>query len=605
MKNKPSKFLISLILSLFILGLILFTYKIIYHQTSSYVFNKENIEYHQANPFDIVFYNTAYKFQKNKIYFDENDIIGGVIPHHLLAADMIADFFSQFRDKKYDSIILIGPNHFSAGDADIITSKLNWQTPYGEIKCDQELLSKLLKIKNIQVEENIFLKEHAINSEVAFIKKTFPDAKFLPLVLRNSVTKEQSVILAEKLFEISKNKNILVLTSVDFSHNTNNETARKNDNKSIKALKNKSFEKIYSLHVDSPASIYTLLKYSQLKQANFSLLKNSNAALLTDQLDLQGITSYVTGYFVKNLKEDINLLFFGDMMLDRSVGKLIQKNGLSYIFSEIPDDFFNNYNLISANLEGTVTKNGDHYSPQKKYDFAFTPSLVKELKKYNFTFFNLANNHFADQGIVGMKETRENLDKLNYNYSGCQNGKVGECSSRIIDVGDEKFGMIGLSSVYGDLDMDSIAKIIQDLEKKVDLIVVNIHWGNEYEHNFSKKQQKLAHNLIDFGADIIIGHHPHVIEGMEIYKNKAIFYSLGNFIFDQYFSKKTQEGLAVKINKRGEELNFELIPFKSKYSQISLLKDKEKQGFLKRFVKYSKLEKNDLENILTGELNLN
>jgi poly-gamma-glutamate synthesis protein (capsule biosynthesis protein) len=89
---------------------------------------------------------------------------------------------------------------------------------------------------------------------------------------------------------------------------------------------------------------------------------------------------------------------------------------------------------------------------------------------------------------------------------------------------------------------------------------VAIHWGEEYRDVSNKRQQTLGRALIDAGADVIIGHHPHVVEEIELYRGKPIFYSLGNFIFDQYFSKETQEGLAVKISVGDKKAAYELIP---------------------------------------------
>ena len=110
--------------------------------------------------------------------------------------------------------------------------------------------------------------------------------------------------------------------------------------------------------------------------------------------------------------------------------------------------------------------------------------------------------------------------------------------------------------------------------------MVNAHWGEEYSAQFNRLQQELAHGFIDAGADAVIGHHPHVAQGMEVYKNKPIFYSLGNFVFDQYFSAETQTGLAVEFIFNGQGLDYKLHPFASKNSQIRLLDAKEKDDFL-------------------------
>ncbi len=108
--------------------------------------------------------------------------------------------------------------------------------------------------------------------------------------------------------------------------------------------------------------------------------------------------------------------------------------------------------------------------------------------------------------------------------------------------------MAGFSQVYGLLDADKMLETVRDLASSSDYVVVNIHWGIEYQSKHGQIQQDLAHKLVDAGADAIIGHHPHVVQGSEVYKGKPIFYSLGNFIFDQYFSVETQRGLAVGLS---------------------------------------------------------
>lgn len=336
MKLNNFKLIIAL-LSLPLAGLIIFVllFPPLSAEKTKKVFEQKN-SFHFANPNNLDFYETAYKFKKKQIDFKNKKIVGGIIPHHLLAADLIAEFFSNLEYFDYETIILIGPNHFLAGKANIITSDYDWQTPYGTLERDDKILSQLLKFDGIKIEENIFQNEHSINSEVAFIKKTFPNAKFLPIVLKPSVDKNRAEKLAEHLFKITNNKKILILASVDFSHYKNSVSAQANDKISVRAVKNFSFDKIYDLDIDSPASIYTLLKFSELNGTNFELLNNSNSAILANKPDINSTTSYVTGYFTNKhsgeaASKPIKMLFFGDMMLDRSVGEKIGKYGLDYI----------------------------------------------------------------------------------------------------------------------------------------------------------------------------------------------------------------------------------------------------------------------------------
>jgi len=297
----------------------------------------------------------------------------------------------------------------------------------------------------------------------------------------------------------------------------------------------------------------------------------------------------------QEIEEDnsIKLLFFGDMMLDRHVGEKINKYGLDYLLSKINEgDFNSSYDIISANLEGAVTDNGGHYKPDNAYDFAFNPKLIQELKNYNFNFFNLANNHLSDQGRIGVEETYKNLSNLGFYYSGCQDAYLSinttspeiilggsmpildynNCSDIVLNIKNKKIAFLGISLVYNNIaEVDILDRIIK-LKENSDVVIVNIHFGNEYQGQANNRQEVLARKMVDSGADIIIGHHPHVIQNYEIYKERPIFYSLGNFIFDQYFSAETQEGLAIKIilsdEKEGTKIASEVYKIKTKGSKI-------------------------------------
>lgn len=305
------------------------------------------------------------------------------------------------------------------------------------------------------------------------------------------------------------------------------------------------------------------------------------------------------------INEPIKLLFFGDLMLDRHVREKINKYGLNYLIEKlIEDDFTNSYDIVGANLEGAVTNNGAHYPPENLYDFAFSPEVVAELKNYNFNFFNLANNHLSDQGQKGIRETYQNLSDLGFYYSGCRDAFLSEslgslessegleevsnpiftqvikgeaqpvlseenCSEIILNIKNRRVAFLGFSIVYRGIDEDRIIERIGALKEESDFVVVNVHFGIEYQPRASVSQVNLARKMVDNGADVIIGHHPHVIQNYETYQGKPIFYSLGNFIFDQYFSPETQEGLAVAITLGADgDVDSEIYKIKTSGSRV-------------------------------------
>lgn len=304
-------------------------------------------------------------------------------------------------------------------------------------------------------------------------------------------------------------------------------------------------------------------------------------------------------------KNEFKFLFFGDVMLDRNVAKILESKTLSDLLSGLREtglDHFANKDIISANLEGAVTNNGAHYSPVNLYDFAFKSEHVKEFKEYNFNYFALANNHFSDQGKLGIDETRDNLKAMDFYFSGSADAKIDDFSRTDIEIDGQKVAMISLSMVYNHFDKIKALDLVSKAKEETQLVLINIHWGNEYQHFFNKYQQEVAYYLIGAGADIIVGHHPHVVQGMEVYEGVPIFYSLGNFIFDQYFSPETQEGLALDLVVSSENIKIKLMPHRSIRSAPRFMDDSERVAFFTKYSLWSEVSEEIKEELKLGEL---
>lgn len=261
-----------------------------------------------------------------------------------------------------------------------------------------------------------------------------------------------------------------------------------------------------------------------------------------------------------NINKPINILSFGDMMLDRYIRKFIDNKGVDALFTNIPP-ILKNKDMVVVNLEGSITNFNPKPLDPNNVSFTFDPQVVPELKKLGFTHFSLANNHSLDFGAEGVRQTKEFLDKENLKYFGDYKNKT--ALSYIESIENFKVGLIGYHELF-DPDTTSVVNEIKNIRDKTDFIIVYPHWGAEYKTNFSKSQQDKAYKFIDAGADAVLGAHPHVIQPIEIYKDKVIFYSLGNFIFDQTFSQNTQQGLAVNIKLEKDNITYEVLPLQSK-----------------------------------------
>jgi poly-gamma-glutamate synthesis protein (capsule biosynthesis protein) len=255
---------------------------------------------------------------------------------------------------------------------------------------------------------------------------------------------------------------------------------------------------------------------------------------------------------INNFSEkEIKLLFVGDVMMTRYVEKKIKKLNKEYIYPfEKVLDYLKTFDYVIANLEGPISDKGVKIG--SKYSFRMKPDVAKALNESNINIVNLANNHIFDYGKIAFEDTLKNLEKNKIKYFG------NSYEPLIIEKEGVKIGFLGFSDFLKHLEVkenkigiavvnDNLSDIIRKAKEKVDILIVSFHWGEEYKKIANERQRKIAKIAIDSGADLVIGHHPHIIQDIEKYKDKFIFYSLGNFIFDQNFSKETMIGGGVEV----------------------------------------------------------
>lgn len=231
----------------------------------------------------------------------EEKIYGGIVPHHFLASELIAKFFKKLEaQKEIETVIIVGPNHFNAGFSGILSSYAFWTTPFGDIEPDIGLIELLEEKKLIEIDEKPFESEHSISTLMPFIKNTFPEAKIVPIIVKDSANQELLKSVALTIKEVKKN-NALMVASVDFSHYLPLNESRSQDDMSIKSIESFDLDGIYGLKIDSPPSIYMLLSFLEARNAkNLLFSERSNSALInkrgTDQEDTVG---YFVGLFGK------------------------------------------------------------------------------------------------------------------------------------------------------------------------------------------------------------------------------------------------------------------------------------------------------------------
>lgn len=250
------------------------------------------------------------------------------------------------------------------------------------------------------------------------------------------------------------------------------------------------------------------------------------------------------------------LAFVGDIMLSRAVGrKMVTNDDFSFPFRVIGQTL-SSYDFLFGNLETPISTRGT--DQKHTYSFRTDPRAIEGLLFAGFDAVSTANNHMLDWGNDALLDTRIHLESSNIGAMGAGKDKEEAGKPFIANIGSTTIGILAYtnllpSGMYASSTRPGINNAAYALEQiallrpQVDILIVSAHWGEEYKPKSNPREQKLAHEWIDAGADLIIGHHPHVIQEVEEYKGKYIAYSLGNFVFDQNFSPETMQGLMLLV----------------------------------------------------------
>lgn len=270
----------------------------------------------------------------------------------------------------------------------------------------------------------------------------------------------------------------------------------------------------------------------------------------------------------------------GDIMLDRHIRTVMQKSGADFPFEKIQSSLVGD--LVIGNLEGPFTNN-QTVATDTHLVFTFDPATAPVLSRVGFTHLSLANNHTLNFGQAGLDNTRQVLTDNNLHHFG--DPRNGSGFGHEMTVGVDRVALIGFHGLVGGI--DHIEQDIRQAKSQGMFVIVMPHWGSEYQLGIQSRLRTQAHRLVDAGADLIIGAHPHVVEPLEIYQGKLIAYSLGNFLFDQYFSVPTQEGLLLSFKVYPVQIVVQLVPIRTTNQQVQLLTGSRRDTLLERLAQDS------------------
>ena len=248
------------------------------------------------------------------------------------------------------------------------------------------------------------------------------------------------------------------------------------------------------------------------------------------------------------------VLFGGDIMFDRTVRTAMDAKGGDYIFSCI-DELLQSADLVVANLEGPITAHasrsaGTAPGGEFNYTFTFPTSTAELLARHNIRLVNIGNNHILNFGKEGERSTISYLTAAGVGYFG--DTEASAVAHVNIGVGlafinYNQFMPQEHTNILKYVSMSSTTlREIKEARDAGEIPIVYAHWGEEYVPA-SASSRELAHSFIDAGAELVVGSHPHVVQEHETYAGKEIYYSLGNFVFDQYWNEAVRAGLLLKV----------------------------------------------------------
>ncbi len=518
-----------------------------------------------------------------------------IMPHHLVASREIASLVSAVQ--KPSIVYLISPDHFSQSRTAFTTTDASFETPYGIVQSSTDAVAQLVRdVPRMMNVRAPFEKEHGVTGLLPFFAHAWSKTPVVPVIVRIDATEDDRQQLAQTLTDIlQRDPKALVVSTVDFSHYQTAEVADFHDELAQDVVTSLADRDADRVELDSPGALAVALKIARaLRLGDVTIHAHTNSLRILQSTIAQDSTSHLLVSFspgeIQSQKET-SLLFVGDMMFDRTVRTRMQKGGVEYPFAQIrgqEDRFFRGQDAVIGNLEGPVAP---RVSSTKEISFAFDPKMVGVLKKMGFDAVSQANNHSLDQGRAGAAISKKAIEAGEIVSFGDETHDDASSSLAIIERRGQKIALLGFNATEGPIDQAQVAKSVDLAKQQANLVVVFMHWGQEYHDKPNASQIDLAHWFIDHGVSAVIGSHPHWMESVEVYHGKMIAYSLGNFIFDQDWSTETNFGLAVGVEFKNEGAGLtsalHLFPIKIEQSQPRLLTGVERQARLQKLADIS------------------
>ena len=457
-------------------------------------------------------------------------ITGLTVPHHLLAADLIAGAFALASRQDYRRIIILSPDHFGRSPTPFAVSIRNFQTVMGEVSIDADAVDRLRENPLVSP-SNLFSHEHGVRALLPFVAHYFPRARVVAVAIHRDSQPSQWDSLAQTLAPLLT-PDTLLLQSTDFSHYLPWPEARRYDQETLRVLSAGDPDAVLGLtqpqHLDSRGAQYLQLRLQQqVHQARPAVVASRNSQEYAAQ-PLNATTSYlVQVYSPENLPINGAQRFFfaGDTFFGRYLaGKLAHRawrEGLVHRVRQLTGGA-----PLIVNLEGVMMPECPANPGPLKLCMAARPTL-DILKDLNVVAVSLANNHSHDFGDHPCRTMRHLLTDAGITV--LENRTVKDLGPFRLAAGtDLDNRQEPLRALLNDADLPRFEAIKPDKP-----CFAFLHWGEEFTREPGPREQALAARLADRGVELIIGSHPHRAGALTGGRRQCLAFSLGNFIFDQ------------------------------------------------------------------------
>jgi AmmeMemoRadiSam system protein B len=483
-------------------------------------------------------------------------VTGISVPHHLLAADLIARGFRAAAATPYDRVVILSPDHFNRSRRPLATTRRDIDTVFGPLQNDRTATGTLLAADALFDDSDLFHGEHGIAAIAPFIKYFFRDAKIVPVAISFGASRahwDQALALLEKLM----GPRTLVVQSTDYSHYLPSNVALQRDQETLNIIAGNDVEALARLvqpaHIDSKAA-----QYLQMRLQDGTFKSQATVVANRNSVEYSTIGAKTTSYIVTVYTErpptgselryqDQELVYFGgDTFLDRWLtAPLADKHVAGSIVGEIKA-ITGNAPLV-VNLEGVLLDEPPE-GIRNDLHVMYASLAIPILSALNVKVAGLANNHSFDLGSPGYQETRSILQRSDITPLG---------HKEVVNLGP--FRLIGLNFIGKDdfhgypvvkaTDIDELCR----MPARPPLIAL-VHWGEEYTRAPGTAEYAAAQAMQACGVSAVVGAHSHQavprIEAMQGGEYQ-LTYSLGNLLFDQKADRSSSALLELRAFKQG------------------------------------------------------